>query len=279
MTRSSESRAQRASRRGASNNNNAESKNDQNPQDEREQRHEDRGRSRHRRRSSSRKSDRYARARSREGGGGEGDVLFQFSKLLQQGAPNPDGNGGSGIRIDLQKASNVLEAAAGNMGLAANLYWDDYFATQAANPPEPAEDDDVDTKVQGLLERDHNWKPAKRRLRRSLDSDFQAADDDDETKKKKRAKRARKSLESNEGEDEQKLPAMKRNGNPDDDVGARQPSRRRSHRRQQMYDSDNDEEMELERAPSSSNAARIQTWRTSARLGPRRRRNDHLRVR
>ena len=257
MTRSSESRSQRASRRGS--NNNAESKNDD-PQDEREQKNE---RSRHRRRSSSSRRSNERRSR----GGGEGDVLFQFSKLLQQGAPHPGGNG-SGIRIDLQKASNVLEAAAGNMGLAANLYWDDYFATQAANPapePEPPGEEkrgqekeadqgfDWDDADPGAFREEYFDRP-KRRLRRSLDSDFQAADDDDETKKKKRAKRAIKSLDASEnndddeGEEAQKLPAIKRNGNPDEEVDARPPSRRRSHRRkQQMYgDSDSNDEEEKE---------------------------------
>ena len=47
-----------------------------------------------------------------------------------------------------------------------------------------------------------NFGKPKRRLRRSLDSDFQAADDDDETKRKKRAKkRARISQRANRNDD------------------------------------------------------------------------------
>ena len=158
MTRSSESRAQRASS-GSS-----KSDDNNNNDDEREQaaRQDERGRSRHRRRKheSSAKATRAAAAaaapvdsraaarRSRgtgknnargapEDAAANNDVLGAFYSMLQQGAPPPQqqqqqggGGGGDGsIRIDLRKASNVLEAAAGNLALAANLYWDDYFAS------------------------------------------------------------------------------------------------------------------------------------------------------
>ncbi|OEU07874.1 hypothetical protein FRACYDRAFT_197081 [Fragilariopsis cylindrus CCMP1102] len=59
--------------------------------------------------------------------------------MLQQGAPQQAGLGAGGepehedIHIDLEIASNVLEAAAGNLSLAMNLYWDNYFASQANN--------------------------------------------------------------------------------------------------------------------------------------------------
>ena len=84
-----------------------------------------------------------------EGGGGGGDeaqqppsqneVLTAFYNMLQQGAPQQAGLGAGGepehedIHIDLEIASNVLEAAAGNLSLAMNLYWDNYFASQANN--------------------------------------------------------------------------------------------------------------------------------------------------
>ena len=334
MTRSSESRAQRASRRGATNNAaSGSSKSDNsashdNNEDEREQAARQVDRGSHRRRSSWKKQKNKtaaaaaARAPSRGRGAEEGDVLLSLVKLLQQGAPQVNeggGSEGSGIHIDLQKASNVLEAAAGNMALAANLYWDDYFATQATNQLESEaadphseskskakrshskSDDDHDLDQKPAAEAvarggDRKQKqhgdsggrdqfganenrrqlsqrpihlegdsptPSKRRLRRSLDSDFQAADDDDETKKKKRAqKRARKSSNkmANNGqdsndeadEDEQKMPAIRRNGDQEDmnrEIEARPQSRRRSNRRQlddrDSEGSDNNEDQEV----------------------------------
>ncbi|MGK3759038.1 MAG: hypothetical protein ACI8RD_011355 [Bacillariaceae sp.] len=262
-----------------------------------------------------------------EGGGGGGggdeaqqpppppqnDVLAAFYNMLQQGAPQQAGLGAGGeeyedIHIDLEIASNVLEAAAGNLSLAMNLYWDHYFASQANNnnnnnqdvaaamadnnnraddarrndeglDRKPAargqrssqrhghhhDDDDNDNDENGSgddddvkeilpsqrrrssrnsssskknlkrssleahLEEDSSPQP-KRRLRRSLDSDFRAAEEKDEKKKKK--KKSRKNIknnkmennndsnnESNNDEDDKKMPAINRNneGNDQDD--------------------------------------------------------------
>ena len=325
MTRPSESRAQRTSRRGTNNNDPSGSSNSNRSnthEDERDQttRREERGRSRHRRRSSGRNNYESATAVGRESSNKRGaeeiaanDVLGDFYNMLLQGAPpqqEGDSNDGTGkrgnssIHIDLRKASNVLEAAAGNLALAANLYWDDYFATQAANqfaaeadaPSEPKardinlnDDAVLDKKPAAEAsardgvnrsfrfeqnnnyddERNENYRrnssrsshsskkraihlaadyssPSKRRLRRSLDSDFEAADDDNETKMKKRAaKRARKSNDFTDNsmsinkdinkddetnEDDQKMPAIRRGNDEELDNGARPPPRQRVNR-------------------------------------------------
>mmetsp|Transcript_24815 Transcript_24815/g.58219 ORF Transcript_24815/g.58219 Transcript_24815/m.58219 type:complete len:1258 (+) Transcript_24815:48-3821(+) len=281
MKRSSESHAQRPSRRGVASNaasglpeSNDDSLNTNEREDERDQdaRQEERGRPRHSRRSSGKYKNDASAASQRAPNHGRGidaanDVLGTFYNMLLQVAPPQQGGiGGNGeegsIQIDPQKASNVLEATAGNLEMAANLYWDDYFASQAANQFEAAANanDPADTNARNpivnaradrsldqkpaadVVERDgalrrfpvqyrdvpsehhnnemvgnhrqresrnspetkkrrielavDNPSPSKRRLRRSLDSDFQAADDDDETKKKKReAKLARRSNE------------------------------------------------------------------------------------
>ena len=333
MTRSSESRAQRASRRGATSNeasgsseSNDDTGNNNEREDEREQatRQEERGKSRHHRSSSGKYRHDASAAAERAPNHGRGidsanDVLGTFYNMLLQVAPPQQGGVGGdrdevSIKIDPRKASNVLEATAGNLQMAANLYWDDYFATQAANqyeaPPDfPAEmnarnpiananvDHGLDQKPAAdavarhgvhrsfRFEQNHDVpseyhsdemvgnhrhggsrnpietkkrpielavdypSPSKRRLRRSLDSDFQAADDDDETKKKKRAaKRARKSNENDDkpesgynpldkddeaNGDDQKMPAIRRIDNQEDvgnDREARPPMKRRVNR-------------------------------------------------
>jgi len=94
------------------------------------------------------------------------------------------------------KAQNVFVAAAGNLPMAAQLYWDDYFATQAAAsaaaaanaPPQPplqnndsnmdqdssSSDDDDDFSRDGSARRHPH-----RKIRRSLDGAFRAANRDD----------------------------------------------------------------------------------------------------
>jgi hypothetical protein len=59
------------------------------------------------------------------------DVLEAFCRMLSQGAPqqSPGKPGRRPPPIDIQKAANVLEAAAGRLAMAVNLYWDDYFAS------------------------------------------------------------------------------------------------------------------------------------------------------
>ena len=75
------------------------------------------------------------------------NVLDVLCEMLLQGAPPDQGQpppaaaaAAGGVvypPIDLQKAQNVLEAAAGNLALAANLYWDDYLAQQQHHNPLP----------------------------------------------------------------------------------------------------------------------------------------------
>ncbi len=255
MTRSSESRAQRASRRGRSE--------DENNPGEREaaRQPEERPRSRgHRRRSKSRE----AAARSQQEQEQElmndemDDKLRTFIQILSQGAPQPQVVRGPSKygppKIDKQKAKNILEAMAGNMALAANLYWEDYFAADQLgesnhNRRDNEESEDQKPAAGGsdnddqCYEKRRDSPKSKRRLRRSLEADFQAADDDDETKRKKRAKkRARKSgmgdsNEDDNDDDEQKMPAIRRN-NQNNNPQERPPPRRRSSRRPPVDEED-----------------------------------------
>jgi hypothetical protein len=59
------------------------------------------------------------------------NVLEAFCRMLSQGAPqqSPGESERRPPPIDVHKAANVLEAAAGRLALAVNLYWDDYFAS------------------------------------------------------------------------------------------------------------------------------------------------------
>mmetsp|Transcript_29270 Transcript_29270/g.32834 ORF Transcript_29270/g.32834 Transcript_29270/m.32834 type:complete len:1116 (-) Transcript_29270:69-3416(-) len=277
MTRSEgESRAQRASRRS----NNAAAaaaaavvnNSNNNNEDEREVKEE---RSRRRLSLSNRGRDRSegGKSKRRSGSNNRGDgppppppqngVLGAFYNMLQQGAPQQqrlgggDGGGGGGdyeeINIDLQIASNVLEAAAGNLSLAMNLYWDHYFASQANNDADdhlndevlnrkpaaraPGMDDDESNSDGNVKEtipsrRSHRRRSSrnsssrknlkrphldddasphpKRRLRRSLDSDFRAAEEKSESKNVD-AKKKSNNDESNDNDE--KMPAIRRNGN------------------------------------------------------------------
>ena len=123
-------------------------------------------------------------------------LLEHFRQILQ-------GEGQGQSERDVQKARNALEATAGNMQMAAQLYWDDYFASHAA----AAANQDVDQKPAARKrgdtdsggsdgsddeDGDEYLKP-HRKLRRSLDRDFQAADD---TKRK-----AHEDDDDNEDED------------------------------------------------------------------------------
>eukprot|EP00531_Pseudo-nitzschia_arenysensis_P017460 CAMPEP_0116118888 /NCGR_PEP_ID=MMETSP0329-20121206/2349_1 /TAXON_ID=697910 /ORGANISM="Pseudo-nitzschia arenysensis, Strain B593" /LENGTH=1086 /DNA_ID=CAMNT_0003612555 /DNA_START=26 /DNA_END=3286 /DNA_ORIENTATION=+ len=243
MTRSSESRAQRASRRGRSE--------DENNPDEREaaRQPEERPRSRgHRRRSKSGETAARAAQRQDDDDDDERDErLRPFVQILNQGAPPPL-HSKYVPKIDKQKALNILEATAGNMALAANLYWEDYFAAnqlgesnqnrkneESEDQKPAAAEGSSDNNSDQWYEQRRESPKSKRRLRRSLEADFQAADDDDETKRQKRAKkRARKSSQGsqdsndNDDDDEQKMPAIRRTNNEQQE---RPPSRRRSSRR------------------------------------------------
>ena len=139
------------------------------------------------------------------------ELLDHFKAYL---AADGSGNGSSSgaaasddahDSIDLEKARNVLDAAAGNVQLAAQLYWDDYFATAAANaaqqeaPParKPGSiggrgrrenrgsgnysDDDKDDDDDDEAEGDEEPSP-HRPIRRSLDREFgRAADPPDDS--------------------------------------------------------------------------------------------------
>lgn len=160
------------------------------------------------------------RAPAGGGSGGGGDshsdlaaarVVEHFRRLLQGEGPDHPAN-------DVQKARNAFEATAGNLQMAAQLYWDDYIASQAvvqAKPPqaqqqqllqqnEEAADidskpaarrqprEDTDQSEESDAEQfdydDHGNKYPHRKLRRSLDRDFgrvndvkPPADDNDES--------------------------------------------------------------------------------------------------
>jgi hypothetical protein len=306
------------------------------------------------------------------GGGGGGDeaqqpptqndVLTAFYNMLQQGAPQQAGLGAGGelehedIHIDLEIASNVLEAAAGNLSLAMNLYWDNYFASQANNnnnnqeadnnnhaddarlndeglDRKPAargqhssqrhghhdddddndenesgddddDDDDDDVKetlpnqrrrssrnsssskknlkrsnleahLEASLEDDSSPQP-KRRLRRSLDSDFRAAEKKDEKKKKKKKNRKNNSKNNDDSnnesnnDDDEKMPAIDRNneGNDQDDDGDN-PDGPNENNDNDNNDNDIEELVENEVAAAHRRAAR--------RNRPRRGRGEPLR--
>jgi len=322
MTRSSESRAQRASRRGTANNaasGSSKSDNDNN-EDERDQaaRQE---RTRHRRRSSTSRNEAEAPAdrEAQEREERQEQKLTQFIQILNQGAPPPHAVRGyakfGGPKIDRQKALNILEATAGNMALAANLYWEDYFAADqlevmgelnnrgpVLNPD--GDDGDLDQKKPAAEaaarggDRDQfndprrgidleNFGKPKRRLRRSLDSDFQAADDDDETKRKKRAKkRARKSTssmesngeDSNDGadDDEQKMPAFRRRNRNQEDVDNEREAQpqpiQRSNRRQVGGDDTSDDDNVI--SVSDDEFGKVGYYKDSKAAKPAARRRD-----
>jgi len=92
--------------------------------------------------------------------------------------------------MDIQKARNALEATAGNMEMAAQLYWDDYIASQAVSnaaahpppPPPPQQDMEADRKIPARKEESHNSEneddPPSPGLRRSLDGEFGRAADE-----------------------------------------------------------------------------------------------------
>lgn len=115
------------------------------------------------------------------------DLIERFRQILEDGDERPG--------TDIQKARNALEATAGNMEMAAQLYWDDYVASQAvANPPQPPpqrEESKADRKVaakdsksptnddDGSSSSDDDYDPPSPGLRRSLDGDFGRAAGED----------------------------------------------------------------------------------------------------
>ena len=137
--------------------------------------------------------------------------------------------------VDLDKARNVLEATAGNVPMAVQLYWDDHFATAAAQASavkkilqqeekqqQHAESALDNNGVGGGDDDDDDGMP-HRRVRRSLDRDFGRAadqpeedeDDDDDDME-----------DEDEGEDEE-----------DDDenaVAARDQNERQQNQHQQQ---------------------------------------------
>ncbi|KAL3941782.1 MAG: hypothetical protein SGBAC_003928 [Bacillariaceae sp.] len=146
----------------------------------------------HRRNSSSQRAEfAFGGSRSRNdpaAGDQEDNLVEQYRAILD------------GDNVDAEernKAQNVFVAAAGNLPMAAQLYWDDYFATQAAASgpaaanalPQPppkndainmdqdsssTDDDDDDFSREGAGRRHPH-----RKIRRSLDGAFRAANRDD----------------------------------------------------------------------------------------------------
>jgi hypothetical protein len=113
------------------------------------------------------------------------ELLEHFRQLLQDGEGRP----GRDIQ-NIQKARNALEATAGNMEMAAQLYWDDYIASQAVSnaaappPPPPQEEAEADRKVPARRneslendDEDDDDDPPSPGLRRSLDGEFGRAAD------------------------------------------------------------------------------------------------------
>jgi hypothetical protein len=98
------------------------------------------------------------------------DLFEAFMEMLLQAAPDGSSPGGQAPEIDVSKAHIILEATAGNIALAVNLYWDDHFASAShhhhqqqqhqqrpalrsaaaskkkAPPPEEQNEDDADQK-------------------------------------------------------------------------------------------------------------------------------------
>jgi hypothetical protein len=85
--------------------------------------------------------------------------------------------------VDLEKARNVLEATAGNVPMAVQLYWDDHFATAAAQASalkKQLEQEQEQYKEENHAESDDNNGDEEdeddgmphRPVRRSLDRDF-----------------------------------------------------------------------------------------------------------
>ena len=112
------------------------------------------------------------------------ELIEHFRQLLEDGDEQPG--------TDIQKARNALEATAGNMEMAAQLYWDDYVASQAvANPPQPPpqqKESKADRKVAAKGRKspkndedssDDDYDPPSPSLRRSLDGDFGRAAGED----------------------------------------------------------------------------------------------------
>lgn len=120
-----------------------------------------------------------ARRRRNEAGAGnqEDNLVEQYRAIL---------DGDNGDAEERNKAQNVFVAAAGNLQMAAQLYWDDYFATQAATaanpqPLPPMQNNDMDQDSSSSDEEDDFSRDGSgrrlphRKIRRSLDGAFRNA--------------------------------------------------------------------------------------------------------
>ena len=162
------------------------------------------------------------------------ELLDHFKGYLAAGGSV--NGGGSGMdnddahdSIDLEKARNVLDAAAGNVQLAAQLYLDDYIATATANAehkaPSPrksgstdgrGESEDLgDGNYSGGEEYDDDEESPHRNIRRSLDREFGRALDQPEE-------------EDDEDEDDDDA-NMDEDGDDDDDDDVTNQRERRRH--------------------------------------------------
>ncbi|CAB9524210.1 expressed unknown protein [Seminavis robusta] len=72
-----------------------------------------------------------------EGGNNNNDnpLLADLLRHLREYCRDGDRKGAHASAINVEKARNVLEACAGNVALAGQLYWDDYFASQMHEQP------------------------------------------------------------------------------------------------------------------------------------------------
>eukprot|EP00980_Cylindrotheca_fusiformis_P014780 scaffold4026_cov117-Cylindrotheca_fusiformis.AAC.15 len=112
------------------------------------------------------------------------NLVEQYRAILEARSEN-------GNLEEYNKAHNVLVAAAGNVMMAAQLYWDDYFASQAGaalmeqdyklparHSDERSSDDEEDDDVDDHDIQDGYARLPHRRVRRSLDRAFGLAAND-----------------------------------------------------------------------------------------------------
>lgn len=106
-----------------------------------------------------------------------GRLLKQLRQFCRRDGDHNNKKGGpSANAISVEMARNVLEACAGNVALAGQLYWDNYFASQVhhqqhrqpANPP-PLDAPSVAAAAAALPDAAEE----ERRVRRRLEGDFE----------------------------------------------------------------------------------------------------------
>jgi hypothetical protein len=166
---------------------------------------------------------------------GNNDILEAFCGMLAQGAPE-DFPGEPARRpppIDMQKAANVLEAAAGNLALAVNLYWDDFFASanhhhDQNDPPAAAAAAAAALQEDAHQKKAASKKPKARKKkskvynpyagRKSLQDSDESEDHDDneeEEDRKPSARSGRHSREERRAEESSRSRRLRRSLDPD----------------------------------------------------------------